>query len=128
MGVCRWGLPFSSHSLSLSPSPPFPGVRTTCCNKAHTCGRAENKQEAFIKDKLPKKMGLYIYIYIFFFFFKNPVFSKENMNFPVTCHPAFSCCRLTYFSWTEIIKKAKSTQRVHTRTHAHTHTQHTFTP
>ena len=63
LGVCRWGLHFSSHSLSLSPSPPFSGVRTTRCNKAHTCGRPENKQEAFIKDKLPKKMGLYMYIY-----------------------------------------------------------------
>lgn len=40
------------------------------------------------------------------------------MNFPVT-YPAFSCCGLAYFPWTEIIKKAKSTQRVHTGTHTH---------
>ena len=49
------------------------------------------------------------------------------MNFPVTCHPAFSCCGLTYFSWTEIIKKAKSTQRVHARTHTHTTYIHSLT-
>ena len=86
----------SSHSLSLSPPTPFGGLELHVAIKpTHVEGLEINKRH-LSRTSSPRKWN---YICIYVFFCKNPVFSKENMDFPVTCHPAFSCCGLTYFSW-----------------------------